>query len=66
MYILERLLYRIRPEDDPKKRIKPCEVFDIIVGTSTGGLIAIMLGILVGLRFRNIPVLGARQAELRS
>ena len=26
--------------DDPK----PCDVFDLIVGTSTGGLIAVMLG----------------------
>jgi len=24
--------------------IRPCEVFDLICGTSTGGLIAIMLG----------------------
>ncbi len=40
-------MYRIRPEDDMQKLPKPCEVFDVIVGTSTGGLIAIMLGILV-------------------
>jgi hypothetical protein len=42
-------MYRLRPELDPKKRVKPCEVFDIIVGTGTGGLIAIMLGRLVRL-----------------
>jgi patatin-like phospholipase/acyl hydrolase len=29
---------------DPKSPPKPCEYFDIIGGTSTGGLIAIMLG----------------------
>ena len=37
LYILERLMYQIRPDDDPKKRLKPCEVFDVIAGTSTGG-----------------------------
>ncbi|KAL1843209.1 hypothetical protein VTJ49DRAFT_2760 [Mycothermus thermophilus] len=46
LYILERLLYQMKPENDPKKRLKPCDVFDVIVGTSTGGLIAIMLGVL--------------------
>lgn len=33
-------MQRIDPEDPPK----PCEYFDLIGGTSTGGLIAIMLG----------------------
>jgi hypothetical protein len=47
LYILQRLMYRIRPEDDLEKLPKPCDVFDVIVGTSTGGLIAIMLGLLV-------------------
>ena len=27
------------PEDDPKKRVKPCEVFDVIARTSTGGYV---------------------------
>ncbi|KAI0966217.1 acyl transferase/acyl hydrolase/lysophospholipase [Xylaria arbuscula] len=40
--ILKRLLYLINPENPPK----PCDVFDVIAGTSTGGLIAIMLGLL--------------------
>ncbi|KAI0440450.1 hypothetical protein F4803DRAFT_527358 [Xylaria telfairii] len=39
--ILKRLLYLMNPEKPPK----PCDVFDFIAGTSTGGLIAIMLGL---------------------
>ncbi|KAJ5781809.1 uncharacterized protein N7518_010292 [Penicillium psychrosexuale] len=35
-------LNQTRPEGSPAK--KPCEVFDLIGGTSTGGLIANMLG----------------------
>jgi patatin-like phospholipase/acyl hydrolase len=31
--------------------LKPCDVFDLICGTSTGGLIAIMLGLL-----RMVPI----------
>ncbi|KAI9923368.1 hypothetical protein MW887_009938 [Aspergillus wentii] len=45
LYILKGLMDRLnqkRPNGTPKK--KPCEVFDLIGGTSTGGLIAIMLG----------------------
>ncbi|KAJ6042987.1 FabD/lysophospholipase-like protein [Penicillium canescens] len=45
LYILKGLMDRLnlaRPEGSPAK--KPCEVFDLIGGTSTGGLIAIMLG----------------------
>ncbi|EMD61159.1 hypothetical protein COCSADRAFT_239773 [Bipolaris sorokiniana ND90Pr] len=38
--MLKRLMYLINPQHPPK----PCDVFDMIVGTSTGGLIAIMLG----------------------
>jgi len=29
---------------EPRSVPKPCEVFDMICGTSTGGLIALMLG----------------------
>jgi len=36
-------MFLVNPENPPK----PCEVFDLIVGTSTGGLLAIMLGRLV-------------------
>ncbi|KAI1105027.1 hypothetical protein F4804DRAFT_305284 [Jackrogersella minutella] len=40
LIILQRLMHLI----DPAKPPKPCDVFDMIAGTSTGGLIAIMLG----------------------
>ncbi|KAI9683039.1 MAG: hypothetical protein M1822_006232 [Bathelium mastoideum] len=40
LLIIEELLRKVNPESPPK----PCEYFDLIGGTSTGGLIAIMLG----------------------
>ncbi|KAH0040806.1 phospholipase, patatin family protein, partial [Aureobasidium melanogenum] len=40
LYILQRIMNAIDPDNPPK----PCDYFDIIGGTSTGGLIAIMLG----------------------
>ncbi|KAI9823351.1 MAG: hypothetical protein M1819_001359 [Sarea resinae] len=40
LIILEQLMETIDPENPPK----PCDYFDMIGGTSTGGLIAIMLG----------------------
>jgi patatin-like phospholipase/acyl hydrolase len=49
LYILKEIMaqvqrqYRIDYPNDTKK-FKPCDVFDIICGTSTGGLIALMLG----------------------
>ncbi|KAF5001971.1 hypothetical protein FDECE_10773 [Fusarium decemcellulare] len=39
-----RILQRIVEFIDPVNPPKPCECFDMICGTSTGGLIAIMLG----------------------
>ena len=50
LYILKELMAQTarqqavdRP-NDPKSVPRPCEVFDMICGTSTGGLIALMLG----------------------
>lgn len=40
LIILKYLMKRVRPDNPPK----PCEYFDLIGGTSTGGLIALMLG----------------------
>ena len=40
LMILQQLMVTIDPESPPK----PCDYFDMIGGTSTGGLIAIMLG----------------------
>ncbi|KAF2812175.1 FabD/lysophospholipase-like protein [Mytilinidion resinicola] len=40
LLILEQLMETINPDAPPK----PCDYFDMIGGTSTGGLIAIMLG----------------------
>ena len=40
LLILKRIMEAINPEDPPK----PCDYFHMICGTSTGGLIALMLG----------------------
>ncbi|KAH8588549.1 phospholipase [Bisporella sp. PMI_857] len=40
LLILQRIMEMINPNQPPK----PCEYFDLIGGTSTGGLIAVMLG----------------------
>lgn len=40
LLILRRLMSIVDPDDPPK----PCDYFDMIGGTSTGGLIAVMLG----------------------
>lgn len=40
LMILQQLMNAVNPDSPPK----PCDYFDMIGGTSTGGLIAIMLG----------------------
>lgn len=40
LIILKYLMKRVNPQNPPK----PCDYFDLIGGTSTGGLIALMLG----------------------
>ncbi|KAH7060960.1 hypothetical protein BKA63DRAFT_528100 [Paraphoma chrysanthemicola] len=44
LYILKSIMDRLSRELKRDPPVKPCEVFDLIGGTSTGGLIAIMLG----------------------
>ncbi|KAG5716586.1 Calcium-independent phospholipase A2-gamma [Termitomyces sp. T112] len=44
LLILEEIMRRIKDEERLKELPKPCEYFDIIGGTNTGGLIAILLG----------------------
>ncbi|KAF2018299.1 FabD/lysophospholipase-like protein [Aaosphaeria arxii CBS 175.79] len=44
LLILKTLMHRIQPQTKDRALPKPCDYFDVICGTSTGGLIAIMLG----------------------
>jgi patatin-like phospholipase/acyl hydrolase len=50
LYMLKELMDQIKLKlvndnpNDPVPDIRPCNVFDLICGTSTGGLIALMLG----------------------
>jgi patatin-like phospholipase/acyl hydrolase len=50
LYILKDLMARVQRQAriaDPTpstSALRPCDLFDLICGTSTGGLIAIMLG----------------------
>jgi patatin-like phospholipase/acyl hydrolase len=44
LLILKRIFRTLRELGHYDEEPKPCEVFDLIAGTSTGGLIAVMLG----------------------
>ena len=44
LVILEQLMLGIRHHQKLSSTPKPCEIFDMICGTSTGGIIALMLG----------------------
>ncbi|KAG5634305.1 hypothetical protein H0H81_002476, partial [Sphagnurus paluster] len=44
LMILGEIMERIKAENGLEEAPRPCEYFDIIGGTSTGGLVAIMLG----------------------
>lgn len=44
LLILKRIFRTLKDEGDLAVEPRPCEVFDLMAGTSTGGLIAVMLG----------------------
>jgi patatin-like phospholipase/acyl hydrolase len=44
LVILREIMRRIQHDEKLKTMPRPCDYFDLIGGTSTGGLIAIMLG----------------------
>lgn len=46
LYILSDVMQQVNSERKQlgKESVKPCQLFDLIGGTSTGGLIAVMLG----------------------
>jgi len=46
LLILREVMGEVQNKMETTETLKPCELFDLICGTSTGGLIAIMLGLL--------------------
>ena len=57
LLILRDIMIEIENKNGAADPPKPCEVFDLICGTSTGGLIAIMLGLLDMVISNNLPEL---------
>jgi patatin-like phospholipase/acyl hydrolase len=51
LLILREILMEIKHQKNTAEIPLPCEYFELIEGTSTGGLIAIMLG-----RLRMVPI----------
>jgi patatin-like phospholipase/acyl hydrolase len=62
LYMLKELMAQVKRErrvdhpNEPPSTLRPCDVFDLICGTSTGGLIAIMLGRLGMVRYNLQPL----------
>lgn len=50
LVILKNLMAQISRRYSNTSTLRPCEYFDLICGTGTGGLIAIMLGRLQSVR----------------
>lgn len=51
LYVLRNILFAIRRRDAENghpgpSSLRPCDYFDMIAGTGTGGLIVVMLGVL--------------------
>lgn len=44
LYILQKIMESVKTQLGLPEVPRPCEYFDLIVGTSTGGLIALLLG----------------------
>lgn len=44
LLILKKLFLMLQEDGNFQEMPKPCDIFDLIAGTSTGGLIAVMLG----------------------
>jgi len=64
LLILRRVFRTIAAEAGLKEPPRPCDIFDLIAGTSTGGLIAVMLGRLHMSVEEAIAVYGALGKEV--
>jgi hypothetical protein len=69
LLILKRIIRTMAVEGSLQSEPKPCEGFDLIVGTSTGGLIAVMpgrLGMTVDECLREFEVTGKTVFDKKS